>query len=66
MRKKTISLVAILVLVFTFSITTVKAQDAILGETLVYKYTHIEDLPVQFVKGSEIKTYEYEDSNTGF
>ncbi len=61
MRKKTISLVAILVLVFTFSITTVKAQDAILGETLVYKYTHIEDLPVQFVKGSEIKTYEYED-----
>lgn len=61
MRKKIMSLVAILMLVFVFSLTTVKAQDAILGETLVYQYTHIEDLPVQFVKGSEIKTYEYED-----
>ena len=61
MRKKIMSLVTILVLIFSFSIITIKAQDAILGETLVYKYTHIEDLPVQFVKGSEIKTYEYED-----
>lgn len=60
MRKKIISLMTILVLVFTFSIITVSAEDAILGETLVYKYTHIEDLPIQYVKGSKIKTYEYQ------
>lgn len=61
MHKKIISLITIFVLIFTFSVTTLFAEDAILGETLVYQYTYIEDLPVEFVRGSEILTYEYEE-----
>lgn len=60
MRKKLMSLIIIFTFVFTFSVIKVNAEDAILGETLVYKYGRIEDLPTQFVKGSELKFYEYE------
>ncbi|MFA7612080.1 MAG: bacterial Ig-like domain-containing protein [Acholeplasmataceae bacterium] len=60
MRKKILSLITILVLVFTISIISVSAEGAILGETLVYKYSYVEDLPTQYVKGSEIEFYEYD------
>lgn len=59
MRKKIFSLVTLLMLLVSLSTTKLFSKDSILGETLVNIYTYVEDLPEQFVKGSEIPKYEY-------
>ncbi len=59
MRKKIIALMIAFTFMVTFFGIKVNAQGTIMGETLVYTYNYVEDLPVQYVKGSEIKTYEY-------
>lgn len=59
MRKRILTILVAVTFVFTMFTVNLKADGVIMGETIVYLYNNISDLPQQFVKGSEMATYEY-------
>jgi|LSQX01.1.fsa_nt_gb hypothetical protein len=60
MRKKTLIIIVTLMLMISSLATRIYADEGgILGETLVYTYVYLDDLPKQYVKNSEIEHYDY-------